>query len=135
MNRHDMPLPIIAKLYPNQKGQNPGTELIQLAEKRMKAGQTGQTFSCTGEENTQIRGGIHMVETKEDEGLRIYNTRGNEPVCFKDWWEAEPNMGRVADGVAARLDRLKAIGNGQVPAVMATAWCVLLRRFLEKNPE
>lgn len=37
------------------------------------------------------------------------------------WWETEPNVGRVADGVAARVDRLKAIGNGQVPLVAATA--------------
>jgi DNA (cytosine-5)-methyltransferase 1 len=28
----------------------------------------------------------------------------------------------MADGVAARVDRLKAIGNGQVPLVAATAW-------------
>jgi hypothetical protein len=27
--------------------------------------------------------------------------------------------------VAARVDRLKAIGNGQVPAVAATAWRLL----------
>jgi DNA (cytosine-5)-methyltransferase 1 len=38
------------------------------------------------------------------------------------WWQTEPNVGRVADGVAARVDRLKAIGNGQVPLVAATAW-------------
>ena len=41
------------------------------------------------------------------------------------WWSAEPNVGRVADGVAARVDRLKAIGNGQVPLVAATAFCLL----------
>jgi DNA (cytosine-5)-methyltransferase 1 len=28
----------------------------------------------------------------------------------------------MVDGVAARVDRLKAIGNGQVPLVAATAW-------------
>jgi DNA (cytosine-5)-methyltransferase 1 len=38
------------------------------------------------------------------------------------WWEVEPDVGRVVDGVAARVDRLKAIGNGQVPLVAATAW-------------
>jgi hypothetical protein len=27
--------------------------------------------------------------------------------------------------VAARMDRLKAIGNGQVPSVAATAWRIL----------
>ena len=41
------------------------------------------------------------------------------------WWQAEPNVGRVADGVAARVDRLKAIGNGQVPLCAATAWRLL----------
>jgi len=49
--------------------------------------------------------------------------------CFdrqeQDWWDIEPNVGRVADGVAARVDRLKAIGNGQVPLCAATAWRIL----------
>jgi len=43
----------------------------------------------------------------------------------KQWWSFEPNMGRVAHGVAARVDRLKAIGNGQVPLCAATAWRIL----------
>lgn len=50
------------------------------------------------------------------------------------WWDADPadedgafesGMGRVADGVADRVDRLKAIGNGQVPLVAATAFRIL----------
>jgi DNA (cytosine-5)-methyltransferase 1 len=41
------------------------------------------------------------------------------------WWESEPDVGRVANGVAARVDRLKAIGNGQVPLCAATAWLIL----------
>ena len=43
----------------------------------------------------------------------------------REWWKAEPNVGRVVDGVAARVDRLKAIGNGQVPLCAATAWKLL----------
>ena len=42
-----------------------------------------------------------------------------------DWWAIEPDVGRVAHGVAARNDRLKAIGNGQVPLCAATAWRIL----------
>jgi len=38
------------------------------------------------------------------------------------WWSAEPDVGRVAYGVANRLDRLTGLGNGQVPAVVALAW-------------
>jgi hypothetical protein len=41
------------------------------------------------------------------------------------WWASEPRLGRVADGVACRVDRLKAIGNGQVPLCAATAWRIL----------
>ncbi len=41
------------------------------------------------------------------------------------WWSTEPELGRVAHRVAHRVDRLKAIGNGQVPAVAATAWEIL----------
>ena len=41
------------------------------------------------------------------------------------WWETEPNVGRMVDGVASHVDRLKAIGNGQVPLCAATAWRVL----------
>lgn len=49
------------------------------------------------------------------------------------WWETEPDMGRVADGLAAGVDRLKAIGNGQVPLCAATAF-TLLRERLNNAP-
>jgi DNA (cytosine-5)-methyltransferase 1 len=39
---------------------------------------------------------------------------------------ALPYVCRVHDGVADGLDRLKAIGNGQVPAMAALAWLTLL---------
>ncbi|WP_202740588.1 DNA cytosine methyltransferase [Acinetobacter sp. 'aerobic (ED)'] len=39
-----------------------------------------------------------------------------------NWWTTEPGLGRVVDGVAHRVDRLKAIGNGQVPVVAKSAF-------------
>ena len=36
-----------------------------------------------------------------------------------------PRITGMADGVANRVDRLRAIGNGQVPRVAATAWRIL----------
>jgi len=38
-------------------------------------------------------------------------------------------ISRVAMGISARVDRLKAIGNGQVPIVAATAWEILKGEF------
>jgi len=49
------------------------------------------------------------------------------------WWQIEPNVDRVANGVAAGVDRLKAIGNGQVPLCAATAWKLLKERLDERN--
>lgn len=40
----------------------------------------------------------------------------------REWWAIEPELGRVADGVANRVDRLKAIGNGQVSIVAKSAF-------------
>ncbi len=37
-------------------------------------------------------------------------------------WESDARSSRVPDGVAYRMERLAATGNGQVPAVAATAW-------------
>ena len=42
-----------------------------------------------------------------------------------NWFDSEPDVGRVAHGVAHRVDRLRCIGNGQVPAVAALAWRLL----------
>lgn len=55
---------------------------------------------------------------------RSTGSRGNGT----GWWSSEPGMGRVADGVAHRLDRLKAIGNGQVSVVAASAFELLSDR-------
>jgi len=43
------------------------------------------------------------------------------------WWDVEPGLVRVVHGVAHRVDRIRAIGNGQVPAVVAGAWETLRR--------
>ena len=48
-----------------------------------------------------------------------------EPIGTSDFWTTEPNVGRVVNGLASRVDRLKAIGNGQVPLCAATAWRIL----------
>ncbi len=57
--------------------------------------------------------------------------------CRSAWWDQDPadepqsRLGRVAHGVAYRVDRLKALGNGQVPAVVRRAWEELTRRRAE----
>lgn len=69
---------------------------------------------------------ISFCNEEKKSGARMScGSRENRP-C----WKIEPDVGRVADGVAARVDRLKAIGNGQVPCV-AAAMFEYLRKILE----
>ncbi len=60
---------------------------------------------------------------------------------YQEWKEARQGDVRVGvfrrpdDGLAPEVDELKALGNGQVPAVAATAFRVLLERFTNYNPQ
>jgi DNA (cytosine-5)-methyltransferase 1 len=64
----------------------------------------------------------NSTQSKERQATKfVYGSR-------PEFWKIEPDVGRVANGVAASVDRLKAIGNGQVPLCAATAW-----RFLSEH--
>jgi DNA (cytosine-5)-methyltransferase 1 len=103
---------------------------------------TSELFSNGGNDNAGIsmeretqsesrngcgKGNISNANLSQQQGRRVSSKVNQEHAYASDscWWEIEPNVGRVADGVAARVDRLKAIGNGQVPLCAATAWKVL----------
>lgn len=74
--------------------------------------------NTANERNVRRVGSVGAVEGSNDDQGSADDGRG-------EWWTVEPDVGRVAHGVAARVDRLKAIGNGQVPAVAALAWRLL----------
>ena len=42
---------------------------------------------------------------------------GEEGYAGGQWWEVEPDVGRVAHGVPSRVDRLRGLGNAVVPQV------------------
>ena len=64
---------------------------------------------------------------------RIYQEDAN--TCDSRWWKDSSGIHRMDDGVAARMDRLKAIGNGQVPLCAATAWVMLKNRLEQHEKE
>ena len=63
-------------------------------------------------------------ERLEGRELSIGEEEAYAPTGSTCWWHTEPRVDRVANGMAHRVDRLKALGNGQVPAVAATAFKV-----------
>jgi len=46
-----------------------------------------------------------------------YNGRRETSYDGWQWWETEPDVGRVADGIPNRVDRLRGLGNAVVPQV------------------
>ncbi len=60
-----------------------------------------------------------------------YQSSGMREIISKfnqKWWEVEPKLGRMADGVSDRVDRLRACGNGVVPYQAYRAYSELIKR-------
>jgi DNA (cytosine-5)-methyltransferase 1 len=57
------------------------------------------------------------------DGERPLRVSGDSPsillreICKTDYWQVEPSVGRVADGVPRRVDRLRQLGNSVVPQI------------------
>lgn len=58
------------------------------------------------------------IKTGKDEKNRRMAFPGFER-CSGSWWAIEPGLGRVANGIPNRVDRLKSLGNAIVPQVAA----------------
>ena len=58
------------------------------------------------------------AEQPQSPGEAIRRVAQPEPERYCGaWWAVEPDVGRVAHGVPARVDRLKALGNSVVPQI------------------
>jgi DNA (cytosine-5)-methyltransferase 1 len=88
-------------------------------------------FGVRGFGADHIRNRIFIIATNSDlpqcegRGVSVGIHQEHANSSGSDWWKGEPGMERVAHGVARSLDRLKAIGNGQVPALVRLAWNAL----------
>jgi DNA (cytosine-5)-methyltransferase 1 len=93
-------------------------------------GQSGQQRKAETRETGAISGCCLQMGNSDSERLQTARSQSagtngehsGRSFVAPSWWVTEPDVGRVAHGVAARVDRLKAIGNGQVPAVAAAAF-------------
>jgi DNA (cytosine-5)-methyltransferase 1 len=55
------------------------------------------------------------------------------PVERSGWWSAEPAVGRVADGVPYRVDRLRGLGNAVVPQIPEIIGRAIMKLSLYSN--
>ena len=71
----------------------------------------------------QGRGATQQQEPQSHAGKKI--SQRHSAACRANNWITEPNVGRVANGSAFRVDRLRLLGNGVVPQQAAKAWIIL----------
>lgn len=92
---------------------------VQWLEKRRKHKATSEVGRTKSDNGSGSTGNVRrVVEAETDGSMGLAGRKSG-------WWEIEPRLGRVADGLADWLDRIKAIGNGQIPVVAASAWRIL----------
>jgi DNA (cytosine-5)-methyltransferase 1 len=99
-------------------------ELQPQGGERKERGRIGDRCSWWDEDPADVP---HTMR----EGCRTQGTGQEEPGQREGSSRrpTQPPMGRMAYGVARRVQRLRAIGNGQVPIVAATAFRLLMERF------
>lgn len=146
--------------YIKPNGQKAQTRLIEQVRRNMIPTPTASDANSSGSRNTvqsKAHPGISLTDWIRDDGGkgRVSNTereglegcgggyagqsqesesRDDRSADIGRDWPPEPGVGRVVDGMAHRVDRLKALGNGQVPRVGKTAWRLLIAAIMECEP-
>ena len=108
--------------YSDQEKGSEGSRATQLDGSRGDVADTNperlqrteQSETHTGETETQLS------------TTQSFETEGN-------YWEFEPNVGRVAHGISGRVHRLKALGNSIVPQIVEEIGKALIKGMNETN--
>jgi DNA (cytosine-5)-methyltransferase 1 len=99
--------------------------------------QIGQWFGYSAKQpaDTESIGGIRLSVGKTEAHTQSRdNAKHANTHAVTDWWRL-PRFAGVDDGMADRMDRIKATGNGQVPGVAALVWSVLTSDIAAVNPD
>lgn len=84
-------------------------------ERSIESVSTGASLADTKDAIGRANGGIEAARGSQYRQQPRRAISGT--VSRFDWWETEPAVGRVANGVPARVDRLRGLGNAVVPQV------------------
>ena len=97
---------------PPEAGNDAGWRSAKLADSQRERSQGGLSRREDTQRESELR---HTGSGSSAHGQPRQETR----------WDAEPNVGRVVDGCANRVDRIRLLGNSVVPQTAAKAWQVL----------
>ena len=90
-----------------RRGTSEETEWSTNTDTSSGSSEGAETVSDSDSERLQGLGSEQQLRKNETE----------RKISWDGWWEFEPNVGRVANGIPKRVDRLKGLGNSLVPAI------------------
>jgi DNA (cytosine-5)-methyltransferase 1 len=105
--------------YPSSKGFQVGRQ-SQWPEgnAKAKAGMESESERCGEAMADSPNGGdVRRYGELESAQGQVREHRGSPQNGSWEWWAVEPDVGRVAHGIPARVDRLKCLGNSIVPQI------------------
>ena len=115
---------IICLAYPNNSGSRTsecGTDCKRAEESQER--KHAQRWTCGCSDSLANTDGEFLGKHRPSDDVRFTNRiwrdipRGQKANDSREWWQTEPDVGRVADGVPYRVDRLRGLGNAVVPQV------------------
>jgi DNA (cytosine-5)-methyltransferase 1 len=104
------------------------------SEERIQRGGQFLRIGCDNEANQ--KGVVSDANSTRLQGQRQISGRTIEEfrnACYESWWETEPAVGRVANGIPKRLDRLKGLGNAVVPQVAELIGRLVVQKMESMN--
>jgi DNA (cytosine-5)-methyltransferase 1 len=105
---------VIIVAYPTKLQRNGGNNHASI-------GSQPETISKPGNCSRASHLAYASSERCMDTFSTVFPTNGRFPTFAqpteRSWWTTEPDVGRVANGVPSRVDRLRGLGNAVVPQV------------------
>ena len=86
-------------------------------EKTKWSSAANQTPGSSEREKTMANTSSERTSRGESKWEDAENVGQSSRRPWNGWWNIEPNVGRVANGVPKRVDRLKSLGNSLVPSI------------------
>jgi DNA (cytosine-5)-methyltransferase 1 len=108
---------IIIVAYPNNaRERTPGGNMEQQGAKGST--QRGNSWNELGRRSANVADtDSRRRQQREPETKPLSWASSSSERNYANWWETEPSVGRVVNGVSNRVDRLKGLGNAVVPQV------------------
>jgi DNA (cytosine-5)-methyltransferase 1 len=118
--------------YPHGFGLK-GCNAVYSDNKTCKIGDTDRIHYAPGRDRDYITEFVGQDIPGERIGInepKFINTwKNNKFQRIKKWWNIEPDVGRLADGVSNGVDRLKCLGNAIVPEIAEIIWLMIKYYF------